>query len=99
MSGYVHLFPSNSNIQAHSYSTISCITLIAFEGMKNKILFCCRNQEMDESQKKIIMVTGGTGLVGMAIKQIVETDEHREDEQWIFVSSKDANLTYVKRYF
>lgn len=48
---------------------------------------------MADSQKKVIMVTGGTGLVGMAIKQIVETEENREDEEWIFLSSKDADLT------
>lgn len=53
---------------------------------------------MADSQKKVIMVTGGTGLVGMAIKQIVETEENREDEEWIFLSSKDADLTYIKQY-
>lgn len=40
---------------------------------------------------KKILVTGGTGLVGSAIKQIVEL-EPVEGEEWIFLSSKDANL-------
>lgn len=41
--------------------------------------------------KKIILVTGGTGLVGCAIKKIIESDS-KSDEQWIFVGSKDADL-------
>ena len=44
------------------------------------------------SGKKVIMVTGGTGLVGQAVKMIAETEEKRENEQWIFLSSKDGDL-------
>lgn len=43
---------------------------------------------------KVILVTGGSGLVGTAIKKIIEEDK-RPDEKWIFVGSKDANLWYV----
>ena len=44
--------------------------------------------------KKRILVTGGTGLVGMAIRRIVESEGgSSKDEEWIFLSSKDANLT------
>lgn len=46
-------------------------------------------------QKKVILVTGGTGLVGSAIKFVVESCEKRPDEEWIFVSSKDADLCDV----
>ena len=41
---------------------------------------------------KKILVTGGTGLVGMGIRKMVESEEKRSDEEWIFLSSKDANL-------
>lgn len=41
--------------------------------------------------KKIVLVTGGSGLVGKAIQTIVAT-EKPNDEDWIFVSSKDADL-------
>lgn len=41
--------------------------------------------------KKIILVTGGTGLVGRAIQNIIETNKN-ENEKWIFIGSKDANL-------
>lgn len=41
--------------------------------------------------KKIILVTGGTGLVGRAIENIIETNKN-ENEKWIFIGSKDANL-------
>lgn len=40
-----------------------------------------------------ILVTGGTGLVGSAIRDVVQTTEKREDETWIFVGSKEGDLT------
>ncbi|XP_066479908.1 GDP-L-fucose synthase isoform X2 [Tiliqua scincoides] len=49
---------------------------------------------MTELQKpQRILVTGGTGLVGRAIKQVVSDGGGRPNEEWIFVSSKDADLT------
>lgn len=43
-----------------------------------------------------ILVTGGTGLVGNAIKDVVQLPEiKRDDEEWFFVGSKEADLTYV----
>jgi len=44
-----------------------------------------------EMEKKVILVTGGTGLVGKGIQTIIEKDK-RENEEWVFLSSKDANL-------
>ena len=44
------------------------------------------------SAKKVIMVTGGTGLVGQAVRKIAETEEKKPDEEWIFLSSKDGDL-------
>lgn len=38
-----------------------------------------------------VLVTGGTGLVGSAIKKIIQ-DEQPANEKWIFCSSKDADL-------
>ena len=40
---------------------------------------------------KVILVTGGSGLVGKGIQTIIER-EPRDDEKWIFLSSKDGNL-------
>lgn len=42
-----------------------------------------------------ILVTGGSGLVGNAIKDVVQSVEKRDDEEWLFVGSKDADLTYI----
>ncbi|TKS74947.1 GDP-L-fucose synthase [Collichthys lucidus] len=40
-----------------------------------------------------VLVTGGSGLVGKAIQHVVkEEGGAREGEEWIFLSSKDANL-------
>jgi GDP-L-fucose synthase len=45
------------------------------------------------SEKKVILVTGGTGLVGRAIEAIVQKEEKRPDEEWYFASTKDADLS------
>ena len=52
-------------------------------------LFECR---MATSQHKVVMVTGGSGLVGYALKKVVST-EAKNDESWIFLSSTDGDLT------
>ncbi|TRY97595.1 hypothetical protein DNTS_033221, partial [Danionella cerebrum] len=39
-----------------------------------------------------VLVTGGSGLVGRGIERVVKEGERREGEEWIFLSSKDANL-------
>lgn len=41
--------------------------------------------------QKVILVTGGTGLVGRAVQYISE-QEPRADERWVFIGSKDADL-------
>lgn len=43
------------------------------------------------SEKKVILVTGGSGLVGQAIKEISE-QHPKSDETFIFLSSKDGDL-------
>ncbi|XP_067824628.1 GDP-L-fucose synthase isoform X1 [Heptranchias perlo] len=45
------------------------------------------------AKSKRILVTGGSGLVGRAIEQVVKAGEGRPDEEWVFLSSKDADLT------
>lgn len=38
-----------------------------------------------------VLVTGGSGLVGQAIKSYVANNT-KDDETWIFLSSKDGDL-------
>ena len=45
-----------------------------------------------ETMAKVILVTGGTGLVGNGIKASVERDGPVAGEEFIFLSSKDCNL-------
>ena len=45
------------------------------------------------AEKNVILVTGGTGLVGQGIKYIVEIEEKNEIDSYIFLSSKDVDLT------
>lgn len=40
-----------------------------------------------------ILVTGGSGLVGRAIQEVVADGAGLPAEDWVFVSSKDADLT------
>jgi len=44
-------------------------------------------------QKKVIMVTGGSGLVGHGIRAAIDKEGKRGDEEWVFVPSKDADLS------
>ena len=44
------------------------------------------------AEHKIILVTGGSGLVGKALEEVVATEEKRPDETWILLSSKDGDL-------
>ena len=44
--------------------------------------------------KRVVMVTGGTGLVGMALKREYEKTKP-ENEEWIFLSGRDADLRSV----
>ena len=41
---------------------------------------------------QVVLVTGGTGLVGKSLETVLEMGEENLEEEWIFVSSKDANL-------
>lgn len=51
----------------------------------------------DEATKPtVVMVTGGSGLVGQGIKEFVTENDNanqKEGETWIFLSSKDGDLT------
>ena len=47
---------------------------------------------MSQNEKKVILVTGGTGLVGSAIRRAVELEGEHENESFIFLSSKDVDL-------
>lgn len=70
---------------------------------KNLFKFCFRkiNQEIFKknilimsNEKKVVLVTGGTGLVGSAIRYVVENEGKNENESFIFMSSKDCDLRY-----
>lgn len=42
---------------------------------------------------KVVLVTGGSGLVGRAIQKVIAEDSEAKDERWIYLTSKDGNLT------
>ncbi|XP_040117570.1 GDP-L-fucose synthase isoform X2 [Oryx dammah] len=47
----------------------------------------------DPQGTRRILVTGGSGLVGRAIQKVVEDGARLPGEDWVFVSSQDADLT------
>ena len=47
---------------------------------------------MAEKDGKVILATGGTGLVGYALQKAVSLQSN-PNEKWIFLSSKDGDLT------
>uniref|UniRef100_A0A3B4E2E6 GDP-L-fucose synthase n=1 Tax=Pygocentrus nattereri TaxID=42514 RepID=A0A3B4E2E6_PYGNA len=54
--------------------------------------FSCQMEKQIGTMR--VLVTGGSGLVGKAIQHVVkEEGGAREGEEWIFLSSKDADLT------
>ena len=45
---------------------------------------------------RVVLVTGGTGLVGRALQEVV-TREKVPQERWVFLSSQDGDLRYSMR--
>ena len=50
-----------------------------------------REEAAPDGEKDVIMVTGGSGLVGQAIRMYVESNK-KDNEEWIYLSSKDGDL-------
>ena len=44
----------------------------------------------EKGDTKTVLVTGGSGMVGKALADLIATE--RPNEKWIFLSSKDADL-------
>uniref|UniRef100_A0A7S2DYU3 GDP-L-fucose synthase n=1 Tax=Helicotheca tamesis TaxID=374047 RepID=A0A7S2DYU3_9STRA len=46
-----------------------------------------------DDEKSVVMVTGGSGLVGKAIEMFVKDEKNaKPNETWVFLSSKDGDL-------
>lgn len=54
---------------------------------------------VDQSKDfKRVLVTGGSGLVGEAVKWALQQEQTPAiNEEWFFASSKDADLRYMPR--
>ncbi|KAL0881986.1 hypothetical protein ABMA27_001737 [Loxostege sticticalis] len=50
------------------------------------------NKAKMSADKTVILVTGGSGLVGQAIKTVVEEETGVQNESWVFCGSKDGDL-------
>ena len=50
---------------------------------------------LNSMAETVVLVTGGTGLVGRAVEWVVTHEKFKPAgvERWIFVGSKDADLT------
>lgn len=51
--------------------------------------------------QNVVLVTGGTGLVGKALEWVTQNESvdsrfgRKEGEEWIFLSSSDGDLRFV----
>jgi GDP-L-fucose synthase len=58
---------------------------------------------VSENPRSVILVTGGSGLVGYAIQHVIDTEPlgsrfgKHPNETWVFIGSKDADLRYNSR--
>jgi len=52
--------------------------------------------EAENKDRKLVLVTGGSGLVGQAVRMMVEEDANEKSENWIFLSSKNGDLTKME---
>jgi FlaA1/EpsC-like NDP-sugar epimerase len=77
----------------HDHSRLNCIDNLGFRTYQCMVFSRLR---MTSEQQKRILVTGGTGLVGSAIKYVVENESDRDkrNEEYFFISSKECDLTY-----
>ena len=48
--------------------------------------------QLSELKPIVVLVTGGTGLVGKAIEAVINQDSSNGNESWIFAGSKDGDL-------
>jgi len=47
---------------------------------------------MADDAAQVILVTGGSGLVGRGIQKVISEDPKAANERWVFLTSKDGNL-------
>ena len=78
--------------------------ILEFEALKASLLsgypksfFEMVQASESDSGAKRILVTGGSGLVGEAVRWVIENEDDprfgkRQDETWIFLTSKDGDL-------
>ncbi len=52
----------------------------------------CTSRSDGEEPPAVILVTGGKGLVGKGLEDVIKSDPDAVKEKWIFLSSKDGDL-------
>jgi hypothetical protein len=90
-STYVHTLNTNSGLvrktkQLEIYSEI-------FEKETTKINFFLESARhtLQTMETKVVLVTGGSGLVGKGIQQYL-SESGAQNEKWIYLTSKEADL-------
>lgn len=57
------------------------------------VLLLFQMSSQDDRKPWRVLVTGGSGMVGMGLQRVVkEMGGAKEGEKWIFLSSKDGDL-------
>lgn len=84
VSNYLNILKKGDNLKNQYKIFIIAFGLILSARAHINIPF----RSINELNNEKILVTGGTGLVGCAISQLVD----KSNENWIFLSSKDCDL-------
>jgi len=94
MNGINNLMP-RASYRGNDYFC-ACIFLDKFN---LAIATCCQCQrDLTLIMATVVLVTGGTGLVGKALQQVIAMEPagsrfgKKPDETWIFASSSEADL-------
>jgi len=77
-------------MHTHAYASLLMLYVMLFMKAQNSSL---KNElsKIDSGVDTVVLVTGGTGLVGRAV-QAMSTVDSRSNEKWIFLGSKDGDL-------
>ena len=89
---FLLLIFNTSDVYFFKDSNLYIYIFIFYNRERLNISFKSTNRRMS-TEKKVILVTGGTGLVGSAIRRVAEETKN-DNETFIFLSSKDVDLTF-----
>ena len=92
----VEAYSGSARARRASTRIVAAIQAVDEDKQKNSFIFLSFHPKM---VKQVVLVTGGRGLLGSAIRHVIETElvgtaygKLNSAEEWIFLSSSDGDL-------